>query len=169
MITRRPLLVTAVIAIAAAESGTAILTATKDERSRIDVIAIDRLKAGLGPASAWLRKAVPDLRLPPQSAVIIDVDGVGEALYTHLVGRRQVGWTLYPKRGRERQELVNALLIAQQEGRIRIGRTGNDDAMRRALAGYKRVVGDDGVVGAELVIALALTTIVRPPGEARVW
>ena len=40
---------------------------------------------------------------------------------------------------------------------------------RAPRLGYRRVVGDDGVIGAELVIALALYTVAKRVGIARIW
>ena len=159
---------TTVYAVAAAEAGTAIVTASRDDDNMIDVAAIDRLPAGLEPAAAWLREAIPDLRAPHSTRIVVDADGLGAALWDHLAPHGSA-WTLYPKRGKERQELVNALLVAQQERRVRIQPSPHGAAVRAALLNYRRVVGDDGVIGAELVIALALAAIVRARRPARIY
>lgn len=144
------------IAIHAAEAGTAILVYQHDAAGRIDVEAIERLPAGLDPAADWLAGAAQDEQL------VLDAAGLGRALWDKLAPRGRQGWRLYRGYGRERQELVNALLVAMSDRRIHIAESPHRDAMRRALASFKRLVGDDGVIGGELVIALALAARFRP-------
>ena len=52
---------------------------------------------------------------------------------------------------------------------MRIQPSPHGTAVRAALLSYRRVVGDDGVIGAELVIALALAAIVRAQRPTRIW
>ena len=70
---------------------------------------------------------------------------------------------LYPGRGLERQALVDELLVAVQEGRFHFA-PGLDEqeAMSKALLGYRQV-REDGLIGSELVVALLLALIPRPP------
>jgi hypothetical protein len=151
-------------AIHAAEAGTAILTYTRDLEDRIEVTAIERLPAGLDPIVSWLGP-----QTPLGCHFIVDAAGLGQALWDRLGARyRRRGWTLYEARGRDRQELVNALLVAQSEGRIAIAPTSHADAMKKALLGYRRTVGEDGAIGAELVVALALAVVGRRPSVPRV-
>jgi hypothetical protein len=59
---------------------------------------------------------------------------------------------------------VDELLVAVQEDRFRFAAgLAEQDAMSRALTGYRRVVRDDGVIGSELVVALLLALIPSPP------
>jgi hypothetical protein len=163
-----PLVAASSIAIHAAEAGSAILTFDRDAQDNVEVSRIDRLPAGLDPCVDWLRSAFPDFPGIGTGHVVIDADGLGQALWDRLDVRYRRGWTLYDKRGRDRQELVNALLVAQSEGRVAIGPTPHADAMRKALIGYRRTVGEDGVVGGELVVALALAVVGRRPPRPRV-
>ena len=154
------------IAIAAAEAGTAAIVFDRDRFDVVDVTTIERFAAGLDPVVSWLASAIPAVDKP---FVVIDVDGLGQALWDRLGVRHGRGWRLYDRRGRDRQELVNALLVAQSEGRIRIHPSRHGDALRKALLAYHRTVGDDGVVGGELVVALALAAAVRRPAKPRVY
>lgn len=148
------------IAIHAAGSGTALLVYRRDHRDLIDVEAIVRLPAGLDPIVAWL-----EANLARRQAVILDADGLGQALADRLQIRRRRGWSLYAKHGRERQEIVNKLLVATSEKRIHIRQSPHAEAMRKALASYRREVADDGLIGSELVVALGLTLVGPRPGR----
>ena len=64
---------------------------------------------------------------------------------------------------------MNALLVAQQEQRIRMLPSPHGVAMRRALISYRRTVADDGVIGGEMVVALALCALARRPIAPRVY
>jgi len=158
-----------VYAVAAAEPGTAILTALREADDHFEVVAIDRLPAGLDPAAGWLRTAIPDLfGLDRQTQVIIDADAYGQGLWDLLKVNHRRSWSLFSKRGRDRQELVNGLLVAEAEKRVKIRPSPHGDAMRRALLTYRRTVGEDGIVGGELVVALALVVSCRRPVLPRV-
>jgi hypothetical protein len=160
-----------IYSVCAAEGGTAILTSERDAEDHVEVISIARLPAGLDPAAAWLRAAIPDfLALDRKTQVVVDAAGLGQSLFDHLQVAHRRSWVLFSKRGRDRQELVNTLLVAEQEKRIRIRPSPHADAMRKALLSYRRVIGEDGVIGGELVIALALAvTGRRRMGPPRVW
>ena len=157
--------------VCAAEGGTAILTSLRDAYDLVDVISIARLQAGLGPAAKWLRAEIPDfLSLDRKTQVMVDAAGLGQSLFDHLQVAHRRSWVLFSKRGRDRQELVNALLVAEQEKRIRIRPSPHADAMRKALLSYHRVIGEDGVIGGEMVIALALAVAGRRRmGSPRIW
>ena len=164
---KRPL---RIYSVAAVESGTAIITSLQDVEDCLEVIAIERLPAGLDPAARWLREAIPDLyALDRWTRVIIDAAGLGQSLWDHLQVQHRRSWVLFAKRGRDRQELVNALLVAEQERRIHIRPSPHGDAMRRALLAYRRTVGEDGVLGGELVVALALVVARRRPVPPRIY
>jgi hypothetical protein len=152
------------VAIAAGEPGTAILTFDRDAQDHINVSRIDRLPAGLDPAVDWLARAFPDFPVIGDAArVVVDTEGLGQALWARLRVGDQDGWTLYEKRGRDRQELVNALLVATSEGRIHISPSPHGEALRKALLSYHKVIADDGIIGGELVSALALAIIPPEP------
>jgi hypothetical protein len=73
-------------------------------------------------------------------------------------------WALYAGRGLERQSLVDELLVAMQEGRFHFAPgLAEQEAMSKALLGYRRQVREDGLIGSELVVALLLALI--PPPE----
>jgi hypothetical protein len=161
------------VAVHCAEGGTAIITHIRDH-DHVDVLAIERLPAGLDPAVTWLTRTFPDLRLPAGVRVIIDADGLGQALWDRLGittrGRtRSGGWRLYTEVGKDRQEIVNALLVGQSAGRIAVRPTPHEPALRKALLSYKRTVGDDGVIGGEMVVALGLTLVGKVPGVPKIY
>ena len=156
------------ITIAAGETGTAVMRYDRDAQGTIDVSGIDRLPAGLDPAVEWLARAFPDLPRIGDARVTIDGTGLGQALWARLKVRvgdgwhRPDGWTLYERRGRDRQELVDALLVATSEGRIHIAPSPHGEALRKALSSFHKVIGEDGAVGGELVAALALAALPPP-------
>lgn len=149
-------------AIHAAEAGTAVIVSERDAAGRIDVRTIERLSAGLDPVAAWLAATFPKLPDLEGATVTIDADGLGRALWDKLKVRKSGGWRLFDANGRERQALVNALLVAMSDRRLHIGRSVHEAALRKALAGYKKIVGDDGIIGGELVVALALAAHAKP-------
>jgi hypothetical protein len=91
-----------------------------------------------------LYAAFPGIPRIGDAHVTIDADGLGQALWDRLNVSHRRGWTLYDKRGRDRQEIVNCLLVAQSDGRIAIAPTPHEDAMRKALLGYRRTVATTG-------------------------
>ena len=71
---------------------------------------------------------------------------------------------LYTGRGLERQALVDELLVAMQEDRFHFAAgLAEQEAMTKALLGYRRQVREDGLIGSELVVALLLALIPPPP------
>lgn len=148
-------------AIHAAEAGTAILTYTRDAEDAIDVETIDRLPAGLDASAAWLHATFPAIPKVGNATITIDADGLGQALWDKLRVQYRRGWRLYDRMGRDRQELVNGLLVALSDRRVHIQPSRHEDALRKALAGYRRTVGEDGIIGGELVVALALAVYGR--------
>lgn len=156
------------VTIAAGEAGTAILSLDRNEQNHIHVSRIERLPPGLDPVVAWLAAAFPDGL--GGALVTIDGAGLGQALWARLHARRVDGWRLYAKYGRDRQELVNGLLVASSEGRVHIASSPHGEAMRKALLAYHKVIGEDGLIGGELVVALALAALpvpyVRKPRKA---
>ena len=153
------------VTVAAGETGTAVMRYDRDAQGNVDVSGIDRLPAGLDPAVEWLERAFPDFPRIGGAHVTIDGTGLGQALWARLHVRVADGWTLYDKRGRDRQELVDSLLVATSEARVHISPSAHGEALRKALSSYHKVIGDDGIVGGELVAALALAAI--PPRKYR--
>jgi hypothetical protein len=147
------------LSVAAGEAGTAILSFTRDAAGNIDVSSIDRLPAGLDPAVSWLTAAFPDFAALGGALVTVDGAGLGQALWARLKVRRADGWRLYAKYGRDRQELVTGLLVALSEGRVHVAPSPHGEALRKAMLAYKKVVGDDGLIGGELILALALAAL----------
>jgi len=155
------------VTIAAGETGTAILSFARDERNHVNVSRIDRLPPGLDPIVDWLAAAFPDGL--GGALVTIDGAGLGQALWARLKVRRADGWRLYAKYGRDRQELVNGLLVATSEGRVHVAPSPHGEALRKALLSYHKVIAEDGLIGGELVVALALAALpvyVRKPRHA---
>lgn len=157
------------VTIAAGETGTAVMRYDRDAQGNVDVEGIDRLPTGLDPVVEWLTAAFPDFPGIGGAHVTIDGTGLGQALWARLKVRRADGWTLFERRGRDRQELVDSLLVATSEGRIHISPSPHGEALRKALASYHKVIGEDGVVGGELVAALALASISPPRRPPRVY
>jgi hypothetical protein len=74
-----------------------------------------------------------------------------------LGGPDHDGWQLYTGRGLERQALVDELLVAIEEDRFHFAADlAEQAAMNNALLGYRSQVGEDGLIGSELVVALLL-------------
>lgn len=98
---------------------------------------------------------------------LVDADSGGRALYDYLVDERKAGrfpsarwpWA-WDKTGRERQALVDRLVVATHSGTLRFAANlANQTALDRAMTAYRRKVADDGLIGSELVIALGLTLL----------
>jgi hypothetical protein len=151
-------------------SGGVILETFRDD-DEITVISVDRPPATLAAFDAKIRAIAGDTfpRLPRHTHVVIDSEGLGKALWDSLKVERYPGWKLYEKRGRERQELPDALRVAQFQQRIHIVKGEHGDATRRALLGFKVEVGEDGVVGGELVVALCLAVVGKVPRPPRAY
>jgi hypothetical protein len=92
---------------------------------------------------------------------VIDGEGVGAALWNLLDHRRDDRFQLYRDVGRARQGLVNPLAEKYAAGLLRFDPgLEHRAALDQALGHYNPNVGDDGVIGSELVVALALA--IRP-------
>lgn len=115
---------------------------------------------------------------PADTQFIIDAEGTGSALWA-LVGAepthmhvltaaeeaKRDRWRLYEKHSFERQELVNALVVAMRSGAETLhfeADLDNFDTLATALGHYEQQVREDGLVGTELVVALALAILPRP-------
>jgi hypothetical protein len=112
---------------------------------------------------AWAKAR---LALDPEARAVIDAEGLGAALWA-LVQPDDPDpehWQLYQGRGLERQALVDELLVAVEEDRFHFAPDlAEQEAMSKALLGYRRQVRDDGFIGSELVVALLLALIPPPP------
>ncbi|HEY5519141.1 MAG TPA: hypothetical protein VIK08_00640 [Candidatus Limnocylindrales bacterium] len=152
------------------EAGGVILTTTRTIADDVTVTAVERPPATLEAFRDRLQALCDDFpALPPNTRVVIDAEGLGSALWDALRVDRRRGWQLYAKRGRERQELPDALRVAQLEQRIHIHKGEHDDALRKALLGYRVEVREDGIIGGELVVALCLAVAGKRPPKVRVY
>ena len=128
------------IGIVIADRGSAIVTVERGDDDALLVTGIERLPFDLSAVTERVRAlTVPDDRY------VIDGEGLGGALWAVLGHEHDRDWTLYTGRGLERQALVDDLLVAVQEDRFRFA-AGLDEqeAMSKALVGYRRQVRDDG-------------------------
>jgi len=155
------------IGVVVADRGAAIVTVKRGPDDALLVTAIERLPFDLAAVTERVRA------LDPEARYIIDAEGLGSALWA-VLGRpdEPEHWQLYAGRGLERQALVDTLLVAIQEGRFHFAPgLAEQAAMSKALAGYRRQVREDGLIGSELVVALLLALIPPPPVYAAfaVW
>lgn len=148
------------IGVVVADRGAAIVTVKRSPEDALLVTAIERLPFDLAAVTDRVR-ALED----PEARFVIDAEGLGSALWG-VLGRPDdpEHWQLYSGRGLERQALVDELLVAIEQGRFRFAAAlPEQPAMSKALAGYRRQVREDGLIGSELVVALLLAII--PPPE----
>jgi hypothetical protein len=148
------------IGIVVADRGSAIVAVERDDDDALLVTGIERLPFDLAAVTDRVR-ALAD----PEARYIVDAEGLGNALWA-VLGRSEdtEHWQLYTGRGLERQALVDELLVAMQEDRFHFA-SGllEQEAMSKALLGYRRQVREDGLIGSELVVALLLALIPPPP------
>ncbi len=145
------------VGIVIADRGAAIVTVDRSPADALLVTGIERLPFDLSAVTSRVR-ALED----PDALFVVDADALGTALWAVLGHAEDAHWSLYAGRGLERQALVDELLVAIEEDRFRFApRLAEQDAMSKALTGYRRVVRDDGLIGSELVVALLLAII--PP------
>jgi hypothetical protein len=147
------------VGVVVADRGAAIVEVERGPDDALLVTGIVRLPFALAAVTDHVRG------LDPAARVVIDAEGLGSALWG-VLGRPDDAehWQLYAGRGLERQALVDELLVAVQEGRFHFAPAlAEQDAMSKALQGYRRQVREDGVIGGELVVALLLALIPPPP------
>lgn len=148
------------VGIVVADRGAAIVHVDRDSDDALVVSGIERLPFDLGIVVARIAE------LGDGERFVVDAEGLGTALWA-ILGHPDDDehWRLYSGRGIERQALVDGLLVAIHEGRFHFA-SGliEQDAMSRALLGYRRQVREDGLIGSELVVALLLA-IIPPPVE----
>lgn len=150
------------IGVVIAERGAAVVTVEQSDDDDYVVTGIERLPFDVSAVAQRVQE-IDD----PEIRFLIDAEGLGMALWTVLGGSENpFHWQLYPGRGLERQALVDALVVAIQEGRFHFApRLAEQDAMSKGLVSYRRQVKEDGLIGSELVVALLLA--IRPlPVEA---
>ena len=138
------------IGVVIEDHGAAIVTVEETEGDFL-ATAIERLPFDLAAVTDRVMELEAD-------RFIIDGEGLGSALWTVVGGPADVQhWHLYAGRGLERQALVDALLVAVQEGRFHFAPGLSEQAaMSKAMVSYRRQVKDDGYIGSELVVALLL-------------
>ena len=148
------------IGIVIADRGSAIVSVERSPEDALLVVGIERLPFDLSAVTDRVR-ALAD----PEVRCVVDAEGLGSALWALLGHPDDTDrWLLYAGRGLERQALVDELLVAIEEGRFHFAPgLAEQDAMTRALLGYRRQVRDDGVIGSEVVVALLLALIPPPP------
>jgi hypothetical protein len=133
-------------------SGGAIVSCLLME-DRTEIIAIERFPYAVEP----IVERVKEIRLTdPPCSIVVDGEGLGDAIWELLGKPRGRLWRLYDKHGIEREELTRTLLVAvaQQSFRFATG-LWNIDAMKKALLTLTRNVREDGP-GSELAVALSL-------------
>jgi hypothetical protein len=149
------------IGIVVAERGSAIVTVERNPDDELLVSAIERLPFSLAAVVARVR----ELDAPERRFTIDGGDGIGAALWAVVGDPDDKRWQLYAGRGIERQALVDELLVAIAEDRFHFAPgLAEQEAMNKALLGYRRQVREDGLIGSELVVALLLAII--PPKPA---
>ena len=150
------------VGVVVAERGSAIVTVDHGPDDALLVTAIERLPFELRSVTTRVRALDPDAR------VVIDAEGLGGALWA-ILGRPEdtEHWQLYAGHGVERQALVDALLVAIEEGRFHFAPgLADQESMSKALLGYRRQVREDGLIGSELVVALLLGVLAPVTQEA---
>ena len=147
--------------VVVADRGSAVVTVDRDGEA-LRCTAIERIPFDLSAAASAARG------LESSTRVVIDSEGLGTALWAVVRPRDEddpdalARWTLYEGHGRDRQGLVDQLLVAVEEDRFRFAPgLPEQDAMSKALTGYRRQVREDGLIGSELVVALLLA--MTPP------
>jgi hypothetical protein len=146
----------------------AIVSVQHRDDGLVVVTAIRPMKADLKAVKASLEA----LQLELRDSITIDASGLGSALWGGLERpERRRGWTLATETGRDRQRIVDPLVAAVHVlDRLRFAAgLDHQDAMSRALASYRREVAEDGLIGSELVIALALAVRAKPRPMPRVY
>ena len=145
--------------ITIAERGSAIVAVDRGADDGLLVVGIERLPFSLAAVTERVR-ALDD----PEARFVVDAEGLGSALWSALGSPKDARrWSLYAGRGFDRQALADGLLVAMLEGRFHFAAgLAEQEAMSKALAGYRRQVREDGELGSELVVALCLALIPGP-------
>ena len=160
-----------IIGVTMPSSGSAIVSVALDASHCLrhpirTCTGIERLPYDVGKVAA----RVAALALGPRDLVIVDGAGAGMALWIALGPPRRRHYQLYAGLGRERQKLVDPFPPMMLHGTFSFAPgLAHQEAMLKALAGYRREVLDDGIVGNELAIALFLAVGYRPWGPLRIY
>ena len=103
----------------------------------------------------------------PDCFVVVDAEGLGDAVWELLDQPRRPGWRLYQKHGPEREELTRVLLVAVERRSFGFasGRgAGNEEGPRWPHPQPR----EDGP-GSELAVALSLAIDDHRPPAPRIW
>jgi hypothetical protein len=148
------------VGIVIADHGSAIVHVEHDGTELL-VTAVERLPFSLTPVADRVQELDREI---VEARFVVDADSLGAALWAVLgPPDDEDRWQLYTGRGVERQRLVDGLLVAIHDGRFHFApNLPEQEAMTKALQGYRRQVRDDGVIGSELVVALLLAIIPAP-------
>jgi hypothetical protein len=154
------------IGVVVAARGAAIVTVERSPEDALLVTGIERLPFSLAVVTDRVR-SLED----PEARFVVDAEGLGSALWA-VLGRPvdELHWQPYAGRGIERQALVDELLVAMQQDRFHFAPGLHEqEAMSKALLGYRRQVREDGLIGSELVVALLLALIPPEPEYVSVY
>lgn len=117
------------------------------------IIRIERFPYAVEPIVERVREI---RETDPACSIVIDKEGLGDALWELLGRPRGRLWRLYDKRGIEREELTRVLLVAVAQRSFHFAsRLSERSAMEKALLTLTRNVREDGP-GSELAVALSL-------------
>jgi hypothetical protein len=161
-----------VIGCRMASTGSALVSVTYDvsKGSRHPIrrcAGIERLPYDVGKVADRLEA----IELGSKDVIVIDCEGAGGALWIALGsprGRRH--YRLYEATGRARQTLVDPIPAMIRDGTFTFAAgLADQEAMTKALIGYRREVLDDGVIGNELAVALFLALGHRPATTPRIY
>jgi hypothetical protein len=144
------------VGIVLVEQGGAIVSAEHRSDGAV-VVRIERLPFSLEAVA----DRAEELAATPRSECVVDAEGLGSALWA--TRPRKGEWRLYSEHGLERQCLVDGLVVAIHRGLLHFAPgLEHQEAMSKALVGFRRQVREDGLIGSELVIALCLAVVRRP-------
>jgi hypothetical protein len=132
---------------------------------RTEITAIERFSYAVEP----IVQRVKEIReTDPPCSIVVDAEGLGDAIWELLGKPRGRLWRLYTKHGIEREELTRVLLVAVARQSFRFA-TGlwEQDPMKKALATMTRNVREDGP-GSELAVALSLALDDHRPNPPRI-
>ena len=149
------------LGIVIADRGSAIVHVEHADDELL-VTAIERLAFSLSAVADRVHALDDEIA---EVRFVVDADGLGGALWAVLGPPEDAErWRLYSGRGIERQSLVDGLLVAVHNGQFHFApNLPNQEPMTKALQAYRRQVGEDGLIGGELVVALLLALIPPPP------
>jgi hypothetical protein len=132
---------------------------------RTEITAIERFSYAVAP----IVTRVAEIReTDPPCQIVVDKEGLGDAIWELLGKPHGRIWRLYDKHGLEREELTRVLLVAVARKSFRFAKgVWEQDAMRKALLTLTRNVREDGP-GSELAVALSLALDDHRPSPPRI-